>query len=146
QVVLKADPPPQIIEYSFRVPRELVARGTLTLRLAINSFSVPGDPRELGIWTQRVRVSPAGGGELFVSPPAGPFAGVLGAVALFGLGLVLLGWGAGSVLVGTGLVGALAVWLLVADRLWLTTGQWYLLWPQIIFAGLVFALLVGWLG
>jgi len=47
-------------------------------------------------------------------------------VALLGLGLILLGWGAGIVFVGSGLAGGLAVWLLAVDRLWLTTGQWYL--------------------
>jgi hypothetical protein len=147
RTLLKVDPPPQIIEYSFRVPRELVTNGTLALHLTVNPFSLPDDPRELGIWTQRVRVSPTPSSDLVVvAPPLGPFLGVLGAVALLGLGLMLLGWGAGSVFVGSGLVGALATWLVVADRLWLTTGQWYLLWPQAIFAGLLFALLVGWLG
>jgi hypothetical protein len=146
RTLLKVDPPPQIIEYSFRVPRELVTNGTLVLELTVNPFSVPNDPRELGIWTQRVRVSPAPDSGVFVVPPPGPFLGVLGAGALLGLGLILLGWGAGGVFFGSGLVGGLATWLIVADRLWLTTDQWYYLWPQVIFAGLLFVVAVGWLG
>jgi hypothetical protein len=144
--LLKAGPPPQIIEYTFRVPRELVTNGTLALHLTVNPFSPPGDPRQLGIWTQRVRVTPAPDAGPFLIPPLEPFVGVLGAVALLGLGLMLLGWGAGMVFAGSGLAGLLATWLIAADRLWLTTGQWYLRWPQAIFAGLVFILLVGWLG
>jgi hypothetical protein len=146
RVLLKAAPPPQIIDYTFRVPSGLVTDGTLALHLTVNTFSPLNDPRHLGIWTQNLRVSPAPSGNLFIVPPAGPFVGVLAAAALLGLSLILLGWGAGVVFVGPGLVGALAIWLVATDRLWLTTGQWYLLWLQALFAGLVFIFLVGWLG
>ena len=73
----------------------------------------------------------------------------MGASALFGLLLALLGWGVGGVLVGSCALGALAAGLIVWDRLWLTSGVWYSTWVQSLLCAGLFTLLVwlvgGWL-
>jgi hypothetical protein len=149
RTLLKENPPPQVVDYTFQVPRETVQDGTLVLHLTANAFSPPGDVRELGILVTRLRVEPSANPDRFIEPPLGPVVWVISAVALLGLVLATLGWGAGGVLLGTGFAGLLASWLLVADRLWLTTRAWYAAWPQAIIAGALLVLLVrlagGWL-
>jgi hypothetical protein len=147
--LLVADPPPAITDYSFRVPREAVPDGTLEMHITSNAFSPPGDPRELGVIVTRLRVSPANTPDLLVEPPLGPSLSLAGAAGLLGLLLAALGWGPGGVALGSSLVGSLGAWLLVADRLWLTTGRWYQTWPLALFAGALLVLGVylvgGWL-
>src|SRR5438270_799425 len=48
--------------------------------------------------------------------------------------------------VGWRLVVLVAAWLLVADRLWLTTGRWYSQWLPVLLAGVVFIGAVGLFG
>jgi hypothetical protein len=148
--VLKADPPPSISDYSFKVGRGDVSDGTLVLHLVSNTLSPPGDPRELGVIVTRVHVSPSSSSpDRFIEPPLGILGVLAGTAGLLGLVLALLGWGTGGVLLGSSAVGLLAAWLLVADRLWLTTGHWYLAWPQVLAAGglvvLAVAVAGGWL-
>src|SRR5205823_6304031 len=111
------DPGPH--DFAFTVPRESVADGTLTLHLAFNTFSPVGDLRELGVVVTRLRVSPSASTDRFVEPPIGLVVQVALAAALLGLVLSLLGWGVGGAGLGSCLVGLLAAWLLIADRLWL---------------------------
>jgi hypothetical protein len=147
--LLKVAPPPQLTAYSFQVPRESVEDGTLRLHLTANAFSPPGDERELGVLVTHLRVTPSANPDRFIEPPLGPLVWVLGAIAMLGLVLAALGWGVGGVALGTCIVGVFAAWLLVADRLWLTSRQWYEAWPQVLLAGAVLLLLFrpvsGWL-
>lgn len=150
--LLKVEPPPQPVDYTFQVPREAVENGTLRLRLTSNTFSPPGDEHEgeLGILVTRMRVTPsAANPDRFIEPPLKPIMWVVGAVALLGLVLAALGWGVGGVALGTGIAGAFAAWLLVADRLWLTAQSGYETWPQALLAGAALLLLFrpvgGWL-
>ncbi|MFL5733616.1 MAG: hypothetical protein ACJ78Q_10485, partial [Chloroflexia bacterium] len=147
--VLQERPSPDFTDYHFKVDRTEVRDGTLGLRLLANSFSPPGDPRDLGIIVTRIQVSPSANPDRFVEPPLGITAALTGASALLGVVLALLGWGMGGVLLGSSAVGLLAAWLLVADRLWLTTSRWYLSWLPVVAAGALIVLAVylvgGWL-
>ena len=123
--------------------------GTLSLRLQVNKFTVPSDPRELGIIVTGLKVSPSSNPDRFVEPPVGVLAAITGASLLLGILLSLLGWGVGGTALGGILPGVLSAWLLVADRLWLTSGRGYDSWPGVLFAGAVFIFAVylagGWL-
>ncbi|MBF6611938.1 MAG: hypothetical protein IVW55_02290 [Chloroflexi bacterium] len=149
--LLHLSPKAELTGYSFSVPRTALRDGTLDLHLATNAFIPPGDPnpRPLGVVVTRLQVTPSANSDRFIEPPVDLLFAVTGCAALLALLLALLGWGAAGVAVGGGLVGALAGWIAVADRLWLTTGQWYLAWPQALIAGSVIMLLVwalgGWL-
>ena len=147
--LLATSPPPVTTEYKLSVPREAVTNGTLSLHLMTNAFSPAGDPRQLGVIVTHVKVQPGQSLDRFIEPPFLVLVGIGGAALLLSLLLALLGWGTGGVALGAILVGGLASWLLIADRLWLTSGQWYLSWPSTMLAGSVFLLIValagGWL-
>jgi hypothetical protein len=140
RTLLDVQPPPELTEYRFAVPRELVEAGTLDIALVSNEFIPPGDPnpRPLGVVVTHLRVSPGAGADLFIEPPGRVLAAVLGAAGILALALSLLGFGAGGAFAGGIGVGALAGALLVFDRLWLTSGDWYGVWPQATLAGTVF--------
>ncbi len=144
--LLQAQPPPAVVAYTFRVPRSAVANSTLVLHLTVSPFTLPNDVRELGIVATSLRVTPAAGALYFIEPPIQLIVSVACAAAVFGLALILLGWSGGAVFAGATLVGMLASWLLVTDRLWLTGNQWYLVWAHVVFGGLLFVLLVARLG
>jgi hypothetical protein len=140
QTMLDVQPPPELTEYRFAVPRDLVEGGTLEIVLLSNEFIPPGDPnpRPLGVVVTHLRVSPGPGSDLFIEPPGRVLAAVLGAVAIVTLALSALGFGAGGVFVGGIAATLLASALLVFDRLWLTSGRWYDVWPQAALAGAIF--------
>lgn len=144
KVLLNVQPTPGLADYRFTVPREAVASGTLALDLSINALKVPGDKRELGLIVTRLRVSTSSAPDRFVEPPVGPLFGVVSAVAILAVALAALGWGTGGVALGSSLLALLAAWLLVFDRLWLTSKEWYLVWPQVLMLGVVF-LFLSWL-
>lgn len=147
--LLKTDPPAQAVEYTFRVPREAVQDGTLSLRLQANPFSPSGDVRDLGIIVTRVLVTPTQTPDRFIEPPASVIIALGVASLLLGFALSALGWGPGGVTLGASIVGILGAWFLVTDRLWLTTGRWYGTWPGVLLAGTVFVGVVyvvgGWI-
>jgi len=140
---------PEIKDYSFTVSREAISDGTLYLHLSTNAFSPPGDARTLGVGVTRLKISPSSNADRFIEPPLAPIMAVVLSVVVIGVTLALLGWGAGGVFAGIGIVGGLAAWLVAADRFWLTSQQWYSAWPRVAFLGSVFVLLVwalgGWL-
>jgi hypothetical protein len=139
--LIDLDPMPRWQSLSFRVPRDLVGNGTFSLDISTNAFKPQGDARQLGIIVTGVTVTPSVGNDLLVEPPWQPVAAITGAVALLGLMLALLGWGAGGVFLGSSSVGILAASLLVFDRLWLTSRQWYWSWPTALIAGGIVALM-----
>jgi hypothetical protein len=147
--LLDVSPPLDVQEYSFKVPRELAGDGSFSLDLHTNSFKPQGDARELGIIVTGVKLAPSANPDRFIEPPAGPLAAIIGAVAILALLLAVAGWGAGGVLLGSGAVGLMASSLLVFDRLWITSRQWYWSWPlSLIVGGLVMVLcwaVGGWL-
>jgi hypothetical protein len=147
--LLSVEPPPAITEYRFRVPREAVADGSLRLHLSADPFSPPGDPRELGVIVTRLAASPAATPDRVVEPPVGVLLSISLAAFVLGFLLSLLGWGVAGTALGASSVGVLASWLLVADRLWLTTARWYESWPGVLLAGGVLVAAVyglgGWL-
>lgn len=134
---------PEIKDYTFHVPREDVQNGTLTLRVKSDAFSPPGDPRKLGIIVTHLHAQPGTAADRFIEPPPGPLQPVVAAALLLGLALAALGWGAGGAMLGPVLVGFLAAWLLVADRLWLTTARWYEAWPLALLAAVLVVGLAG---
>ncbi|HET9494762.1 MAG TPA: hypothetical protein VFR15_11070 [Chloroflexia bacterium] len=140
RTLLDVQPPPELTEYRFAVPRELLEDGTLDVAILSNEFIPPADPnpRPLGVVLTHVRVSPGAGADLFIEPPGRVLAAVLGAAGILAWTLSLLGFGAGGVFASGMAVGALAGALLVFDRLWLTSGGWYEVWPQAVLAGGVF--------
>jgi hypothetical protein len=79
-----------------------------------------------------------------ITPPVPVLLSVLVSAVLIGLLLALLGWGPWVVALGASVPGVLAGGLLVLDRLWLTTGEWYGTWPGVLFLGGV-VLGLGWL-
>ncbi|MEO5953704.1 MAG: hypothetical protein ABIQ44_14670, partial [Chloroflexia bacterium] len=147
--LLDVQPAPALTDYHFSVPREKVKDGTLSLHLLSNGFSPAGDPRVLGVVMSRIQVVPGSNPDRFIAPPLAVPLWVTMAVGLFGLVLALLGWGAGGVLVGTGLLSLLAAGLLVWNRLWLTSNDWYGIWWQSIAAAAIFTgiirLVGGWM-
>jgi hypothetical protein len=145
-LLLDTPVPPGISEFRLRVPRGAVGGGSLALRLETNSFNVPGDRRALGIILLSVRLDPSAHSDLFVGPHVGTLAALTGAAGLLGLLLALMGWGAGAVGLGSGLLALLASGLLVFDRLWLTQRSWPSAWPQALAAGAVLAALCWWVG
>ncbi|MEO6458254.1 MAG: hypothetical protein ABIO92_08290 [Chloroflexia bacterium] len=150
RTLLAKNPAAEFTDYSFRVPRELLDQGTLRLELRTNAFIPPEDPnpRPLGVSVSRVRVAPATNPDRFIESPVGVMFALVGTSVLIGLVLALLGWGVGAVALGSALPGILGTALLVFDRLWLTSGRWYEIWPQAVLAGafLVLSLrLVAWL-
>ncbi len=146
--LLHQTPRPELSVYTFTVARSALRNGTLDLRLTTNAFIPVGDPnpRPLGVVVTRLQVTPAANADRFIAPPVELLFAITGSAALLALLLWLLGWGAAGIAVGGGLVGVLASWILVADRLWLTTGQWYLAWPQSLLVGGVVSLLMWALG
>ncbi|HST05146.1 MAG TPA: hypothetical protein VLQ48_10455, partial [Chloroflexia bacterium] len=149
-VLLDTQPGPDLIDYKLPVTRDDVRDGTLTLHLITNGFSPPGDARTLGVVLTRLQVYPGQANpDRFIEPPLVALGWLVGASALFGLLLALLGWGVGGVLVGSCALGALAAGLIVWDRLWLTSGVWYSAWVQSLLCAGLFTLLVwlvgGWL-
>jgi hypothetical protein len=151
EVLLQVQPPPQVETYTFVVPTSLLEsqRGSFTLELSSNTFQVPGDARELGLIVTRIAVQPVQGGPGILTPALPVLVSVLLAAVLAGLLLSLLGWGRGLVGLGASLPGLLAGGLLVLDRLWLTTGEWYGVWAGVLLLGGVVVglawLLGGWL-
>jgi hypothetical protein len=145
RMLLEVQPAPQLTNYSFQVAREDVADGTLVLRLSGNTFVPPEDPnpRPLGVVVTGMLVQPAANPDRFIEPPLRVVIGLVAAAAILGAVLAMLGWGAGAVATGSTLVGLLAAWLLVANRLWLTSGRWYEAWPHALLAGAVFVGLVA---
>lgn len=138
--------PPGITEHTFRVPREAIEGGSLTLRLDTNSFAVPGDRRELGVILLGARLAPGAASDRFVEPHAGTVVALAGAAAILGVLLALMGWGAGAVSLAGALLSLFASGLLVFDRLWLTQRGWAWAWPQALVAGAVVAALCWWVG
>jgi hypothetical protein len=140
RTVLDVEPAPQLTNYSFQVSREDIADGTLVLRLSGNTFIPPEDPnpRPLGVVVTGVLVEPAANPDRFIEPPLRVVVAMSTAAAIMGLVLALLGWGMGLVATGSTSVGVLAAWLLVINRLWLTSARWYDAWPQALTAGAVF--------
>ncbi|HET9494761.1 MAG TPA: hypothetical protein VFR15_11065 [Chloroflexia bacterium] len=145
-VLLDTTVPPGISEHRFRVPREAVTGGSVALRMDTNSFTVPGDRRELGIILLRVRLDPGAGSDLFVEPHAGTIAALAGAVGLLCLLLAFMSWGAGTVGLAGALLSLLASGLLAFDRLWLTQRGWPWAWAQALLVGAVVAALCWWVG
>jgi hypothetical protein len=150
RTVLDITPATQLTNYSFAVSRDDVSDGTLVMRLSGNTFVPPGDPnpRPLGVVVTGALVEPGSHPDRFIEPPMRAVIGLATAAAMMGMVLASLGWGVGAVAGGSGLVGVLAAWLLVTNRLWLTSGRWYEAWPQSLLAGAVFIGLVagaGWL-
>lgn len=143
--LLDVAPAPRLTNYSFDVPREALNDGTLVLHLRSKTFVPPGDPnpRDLGVVVTGVKVSPVINLDRFIEPPLRVLASLIGASALLGMILLLMGWGTGIASLGTSLVGLLGGWLLVSDRLWLTSGRWYEAWPLSLLAAGVFAGLVA---
>jgi hypothetical protein len=146
RTLLDPKPPPGPMEYQIRVPRDAVENGTLALRLTVNPFHAPGDTRELGIIVTHVRAAPAATPDRFVEPPLAPVVVILGTVGLLGVLLAAMGWGGGAVALGSSLLGVLGAALTAFDRLWLTSRQWYLVWPQTVVAGGIFVLLIAIVG
>ncbi|MDQ3930741.1 MAG: hypothetical protein M3328_16540, partial [Chloroflexota bacterium] len=138
--VLDLEPAPQLTNYSFEVSRDDVRDGTVVLRLSGNTFVPPEDPnpRPLGVVVTGVLVEPGPNPDRFIEPPLRVVVAIVVAAAMLGLALSLLGWGVGVVAGGSTLVGLLAAWLIVAHRLWLTSGRWYETWPQALLAGAIF--------
>ncbi|HEX8221202.1 MAG TPA: hypothetical protein VF914_18575 [Chloroflexia bacterium] len=150
RTVLDVEPAPQLTNYAFQVSRDDVSDGTLVMRLSSNTFVPPGDPnpRPLGVVVTGALVAPGTNPDRFIEPPLRVVVGLVSAAALMGVLLAALGWGVGAVAAGSTLVGLLAGWLIVSNRLWLTSGRWYEVWPQALLAGAVFTGLVagaGWL-
>lgn len=84
-----------------------------------------------------IAVQPAEGGPGLLAPPIPVLVSVLLAAFITGLLLSWLGWGWGVVGVGASLPGLLAGGLLVLDRLWLTTDEWYAVWSGVLLLGAV---------
>jgi hypothetical protein len=128
---------PDLIDYTLDVPSDAVKEGTLDVHIITNAFSAPGDTseRDLGVTLTRVMVEPGSHPDRFVTPPTGVAGALVGAVAILGLALAILGWGAGGVAAGAILLGTVAAGLLVFDRIWLTSGGWYWAWPQALIIG-----------
>lgn len=144
--LLDVQPALPLTDYHFSVPREKVHSGNLSLHLLSNAFSPQGDPRTLGVVMSRILVAPGSNPDRFIAPPlAVPFWIAL-AVGLFGLVLALLGWGVGGVLVGAGLISLLAAGLVIWDRLWLTSNDWYGIWWQTILAAAIFTAILWLIG
>lgn len=145
KTLLDVTPAPRLTNYSFDVPREALNEGTLVLHLRSNTFVPPGDPnpRDLGVVVTGVKVSPGPNPDRFIEPPLRVLASLVAASALLGIILLLMGWGTGIVGLGSSLIGLLGGWLLVSDRLWLTSGRWYEAWVQSLLAAGVFAGLVA---
>jgi hypothetical protein len=137
EVLLQVQPPPGVETYTIAVPPSLLdsQRGSFTLELSSNTFQVPGDARELGIIVTRIGVQPTQAGPGLLTPPIPVLAFVTLAAVVAGVLLSLLGWWSGVVGLGASLPGLLAGGLLVLDRLWLTTGEWYALWPGVLLLG-----------
>jgi hypothetical protein len=146
KVLLDQTLTPGVAEYRFRVSRDALAGGSLALKLETNSFTVPGDRRELGIILLRVDLTPSTAADRIVEPHAGTVAALTGAAALLGLTLALMGWGAGAVALAATLLALFASGFLVFDRLWLTQRGWPWAWPQALLAGAVIAALCWWIG
>ncbi|MDQ3930742.1 MAG: hypothetical protein M3328_16545, partial [Chloroflexota bacterium] len=125
--------------YTFALPRALIdpRRGSFTIELASSTFSIAGDSRELGIIVTHLEVRPAPDGSGLVVPPLGVLSRVVLAALLIGVLLSMLGWGVGVVGIGGSLPGVLAGGLLVFDRLWLTTGEWYAALPGVLLLGML---------
>jgi hypothetical protein len=140
QTLLTVEPPPGVQTYTFAVPQALLhpQSGSFTLALTSNTFQVAGDTRELGIIVTRIGVQPATGAPGFIVPAPALLASVLLAACLLGVLLAVVGWGPEAVGFGASVPGVLAGGLLVFDRLWLTTGEWYATWPGVV--------LLGWAG
>ncbi|HUP28172.1 MAG TPA: hypothetical protein VM409_07025, partial [Chloroflexia bacterium] len=100
RLLLDEMPPSGFTDYTFHAPQEAVQGGTLSLNLESNAFIPPGDPnpRPLGVLVSHLLVSPASGG--WIEPPVQVLTSVVGASALAGLLLALMGWGAGLVVGG----------------------------------------------
>ncbi len=151
KTLLDTAPAPAPADYRFSVPRDAVHSGTLVLHLVSNAFIPPNDPnpRPLGVSVTRLKVTPGTAPERFIAPPADIWGWLVVAAGLLGLTLSLLGWGVGGIALGTSLVGVLAAWLLVLDRLWLTSQGWYVTWPQSVSVAILVVLLLwlvgGWL-
>lgn len=146
RTVLDVAPAPQLADYSFSVPREAMPDGTLAMRLTTNTFVTQGDERRLGVVVAGVRVEPGANPDRFIEPPARVLVALVTAAAVLGLLLALLGWGTGAVALGSSLIGVLAAGLLVWNRLWLTSGRWYEVWPQALVAGSIFVGLIALVG
>lgn len=140
RTVLDLEPAPQLTNYAFEVSRDDVRDGSVVIKLSGNTFVPPEDPnpRPLGVVVTGVLVEPGANPDRFIEPPLRVVVGIVAAAAMMGLILALLGWGVGTVAIGSTLVGLLAAWLLVANRLWLTSGRWYETWPQALLAGAIF--------
>ncbi|HYP21637.1 MAG TPA: hypothetical protein VEY08_16325, partial [Chloroflexia bacterium] len=137
QVLLNVQPPSNVETYTFAVPQAVVdpQSGSFTLELTSNTFQVAGDSRELGIIVTRIGLQSALGGPGFIMPVRGVLLSVLLAACLLGVLLAGVGLGPGAVGLGASVPGVLAGGLLVFDRLWLTTGQWYATWPGVALLG-----------
>ncbi len=149
ETLLDVQPAPDLTDYHISVPRDRVRDGTLSLHLLSNGFSPPGDPRVLGVVLTSIHVQPGPNPDRFIPPPFAVLWTLVLAAALFGLVLALLGWGVGGVVLGASAVSVLAAGFLVWDRLWITSGTWYAIWPQALAAAAIFTALVwligGWL-
>ncbi|HKP52863.1 MAG TPA: hypothetical protein VJ183_09440 [Chloroflexia bacterium] len=135
-------------EYRFVVPRDAVSDGTLILELNTNPFVPTGDPnpRPLGVSVQRVQVAPGPNPDRFIEAPFGILLSLVETSAVFGLFLALTGWGIGVTALGGSVPGLLGGWVVVTDRLWLTSQEWYAVWLQATLLGVLLALSVGTVG
>ncbi len=141
-------PAPEPKEYAFTVPWDAARDGTLAIELTTNAFVPTGDPnpRPLGVSVQRVQLSPGANPGLFVEPPLDVLFSLVATSALLGLFIALTGWGAGIVVLGAVFPGLLGGWLVLTDRLWLTSGDWHIEWLVTTALGVLLAIIVGTIG
>lgn len=134
-------PAPQPTNYTFSVPSDAVKDGTLLIHLHTSTFVPQNDPnpRTLGVMVLGVLVEPGANTDSYIEPPARVVVGLVAASALLGALAALLGWGWIAVAIGACLPGLFGSWLLVADRMWLTSGRWYEAWLEALLVGAVFA-------
>lgn len=106
-------------EQVVKVPANLFPDGHLHLKFKTNTFTPPGDKRELGVAIDWVKVEPASGAD-FVKPPDSDFlplvfTAVLAVLIFLSMGVpAILALGAGGLV-----IGGFSYWL-INDRLTLT--------------------------
>jgi hypothetical protein len=121
-VTLPAPPKDSWAEQSFFVPGEWFRNGHLHLKLKTTTFRPAGDPRDLGVAVDWVKVDPAElDKQAFIRPPDGDFLPLVFTAVLGVLIFISIGVPAVWALVGGGvIVAGLSYWL-INDRLNLTT-------------------------
>jgi hypothetical protein len=144
--LLETTPVPSLATYSITVPQELITEGDLLLGITASPFRPPGDSRDLGIIAVDVTATPLPGASGPAIPPWEMLLGVVGAGLVVAALLMALGWGVWVVILGGVLPALFASALLIWDRLWLATREWYADWLPVTLGGALFALVVYGLG